>query len=274
LPETVVTPAATLIGAVFLLGALAVYGAQVDRIVREGGKVRTVLGFPELLVSYVLAMFFTWATAAAILHHGGKEPEANINSVLPSSLVFLIFTVGVAAFVRYRGLRLRSAFGFDRVPFFAVIGWACGLILAAFPIALAVNILTALSLKDKAEPQALVDLFNKVVRLHDYAAIGKILLSAVIIQPVCEEFIFRGFFYGTWKRYLGPLGSGLLTCLLFAACHVSLGAFAGLFVLAVCLNIAYERTGSLLVPMLMHALFNFTSLLFICVQVHFAAPPP
>ena len=100
---------------------------------------------------------------------------------------------------------------------------------------------------------------------------GKILVSAVVIQPICEEFLFRGFFYGVWKHYLGPWRAGFLACLLFAAFHASLAAFAGLFVLAVCLNIAYERTGSLLVPIGMHAIFNLTSLVVIYGQAQISA---
>ena len=37
-------------------------------------------------------------------------------------------------------------------------------------------------------------------------------------------------------------------------------------VFALCLTLAYERTGSLLVPIGMHALFNFTSLSLIYLQ--------
>ena len=48
----------------------------------------------------------------------------------------------------------------------------------------------------------------------------------------------------------------LLTSLLFAAIHMNGPVFLPLFVLAVCLTLAYEATGSLWVPMLMHALFN------------------
>ena len=75
-----------------------------------------------------------------------------------------------------------------------------------------------------------------------------------------------------WKRYFGAVPSGFLSCLLFAAFHTSLTALAGLFVLAVCLNLAYERTGSLLVPIGMHALFNFVSLLFLYTQAQFPLP--
>ena len=48
----------------------------------------------------------------------------------------------------------------------------------------------------------------------------------------------------------------LVSSLLFAAVHAHLPSFAPLFVLGTCFAIAYEWSGSILVPMTMHALFN------------------
>jgi membrane protease YdiL (CAAX protease family) len=118
-------------------------------------------------------------------------------------------------------------------------------------------------LHGQVEPQPLVDLFNKVARQRDYGAMSKILVSAVLIQPACEEFLFRGFFYGVWKRYSGGSAARCSPACSSPPSTPASRRSPGLFVLALCLNIAYERTGSLLVPVVMHALFNFTSLLLI-----------
>ena len=134
--------------------------------------------------------------------------------------------------------------------------------------------LTAAALRGHTEPQPLVELFRAVAQRGDGAAMLKILIAGAVLAPVCEEFLFRGFFYAVGKRYLGPLASGFITALLFAAIHQSLSAFAGLFVLAACLTLAYERTGSLLVPIGMHALYNFTSLLFIYLMARGTIPSP
>jgi membrane protease YdiL (CAAX protease family) len=48
--------------------------------------------------------------------------------------------------------------------------------------------------------------------------------------------------------------------LLFAAVHAHLPSFAPLFVLGICFTIAYEWSGSILVSMTMHALFNALAL--------------
>ena len=52
----------------------------------------------------------------------------------------------------------------------------------------------------------------------------------------------------------------VLNSLLFAAVHAHLPSFAPLFVLGSCFTIAYEWSGTILVSMTMHALFNAASL--------------
>ena len=104
------------------------------------------------------------------------------------------------------------------------------------------------------------------------AAIGQIFFAGAVIAPICEEFLFRGFFYVVFKRYLGAVASAVLTSALFAAFHVNLAAFPSLFALALCFTIAYEATGSLLVPITMHALFNGAQLAYLLHITQAAAP--
>jgi membrane protease YdiL (CAAX protease family) len=42
--------------------------------------------------------------------------------------------------------------------------------------------------------------------------------------------------------------------------HGHAASIPALFTLAVCLGLAYEKSGSLLVPMIMHAVFNAVSI--------------
>src|SRR6266480_907162 len=87
-----------------------------------------------------------------------------------------------------------------------------------------------------------------------------IIVFAVAIAPVVEEFLFRFFLYGVLKRYFGRAFGIISNSLLFGAVHGHLPSFAPLFVLGICFTIAYEWSGSILVSMTMHALFNSLSL--------------
>ena len=247
--------------------AVTVEVRVIRRIARDGGQVRTEeWRMPDALVALVLATFFALAGLGALFQHAEKSAALTVDKVLPGALVFLVLLLGVAGFLSFRGLKLVPLLGLNRLPFRHVVGWALGLVLTAFALTVAANALTAAALRGQTEPQSLVQLFHSVAERGDGVAMLKIFLAGAVLAPVCEEFLFRGFFYAVGKRYLGPLVSGFLTALLFAAIHQSLTAFASLFILAVCLTLAYERTGSLLVPIGMHALYNSTSLLFLWLQ--------
>jgi membrane protease YdiL (CAAX protease family) len=87
-----------------------------------------------------------------------------------------------------------------------------------------------------------------------------IIVLAVSLAPLAEEFIFRFFMYGVMRRYFGRVLGIVASALLFAAVHAHWPSFAPLFVLGSCFAIAYEWSGSILVPMIMHALFNAITL--------------
>ncbi len=83
---------------------------------------------------------------------------------------------------------------------------------------------------------------------------------SVAVAPVVEEFVFRFFFYGVLKRYFGWVASVILSAGLCGAVHAHFPSFVPLFVLGSCFAIAYEWSGSLLVSMTMHSLFNSLTL--------------
>ncbi|MBI2438138.1 MAG: CPBP family intramembrane metalloprotease, partial [Lentisphaerae bacterium] len=79
---------------------------------------------------------------------------------------------------------------------------------------------------------------------------------AMIVAPVAEEALFRGMLLPLIMKRLGAGPAVLLSSALFALVHFHLPSFFPLFVLAAGLGLAYIYTGSLLVPIVMHALFN------------------
>jgi len=87
-----------------------------------------------------------------------------------------------------------------------------------------------------------------------------IIVFAVAVAPIIEEFVFRFFIYGVLKRYVGCLLGVILSSLLFAAAHAHFPSFVPLFVLGACFATAYEWSGSILVSMTMHSLFNSLTL--------------
>lgn len=88
--------------------------------------------------------------------------------------------------------------------------------------------------------------------------------AAVLAAPVFEEVMFRGFlFRGFQASFLGTGGTIVLTALLWAAMHLQYNLYGMGFIAAtgILFGIARARTGSLIVPMALHAALNFSDLL-------------
>ncbi len=85
-----------------------------------------------------------------------------------------------------------------------------------------------------------------------------ILCGATIAAPLFEEMLFRGHIQSMATRAIGkPWVAIFITATLFAVIHEAWSA-PPILLLAIALGYAYERTGNLWVPIVMHALFNGT----------------
>ncbi len=256
-----------LIFSAILFAAIGVYQSVMRRIIEAGGLVRAAeFQLADLLTAVVLAGLFTINVFLSLLHSDAPAPLPNSDGILPTAVYMLILVAGIAGFLRLRNIDLWRLFGFDRVSRGRAMATGLGLILAAFPIIVAVASLSQKLLDTGTHEQELVTLFRDVTRKSDTATMAKIILAGVVIAPITEEFLFRGYFYGALKRYSGGFVSAVFVSALFAAIHLNLASAPSLFILALCLTIAYESTGCILVPVTMHALFNLGQLVFLFVN--------
>lgn len=84
-----------------------------------------------------------------------------------------------------------------------------------------------------------------------------ILISTILIAPIAEEFVFRGLVYRRARAYRGVKWGIFLSALLFGIFHLNMvqGIFA--FLLGLFFAWMYERTQTLIVPIVCHAAANF-----------------
>ncbi|MBX3740760.1 MAG: CPBP family intramembrane metalloprotease [Akkermansiaceae bacterium] len=81
-------------------------------------------------------------------------------------------------------------------------------------------------------------------------------VAAVLVAPISEEIVFRGYLYPAAKKFAGPWMAAICTGLVFAAAHGSLAALLPLFIFGVVLAVLYEKTGSIWAPVAVHFCFN------------------
>ena len=80
--------------------------------------------------------------------------------------------------------------------------------------------------------------------------------AAVIVAPVCEEVVYRGFIYNILKLYSCRTVAILLSAQLFSVIHGSLAQTLPLLIFGVVQCILYDKARSLWLPMVLHAVYN------------------
>jgi membrane protease YdiL (CAAX protease family) len=244
--------------ALFLVAGVYIYASLIRQIAARAPNseplpLRT-FGWPEALLAVFLATFFLLSVSGGPTHNPSRIGSREL-------IASAAFTVGlllaVAGFLRLRRFDLDSLGGFSKIGFFRTAITAGIFILAAYPLILLADIATQRILQRTPPLQPIVEMFNESSTLEKRVLI---IVIAVSLAPLAEEFIFRFFIYGVMKRYLGKVVAVVASALLFAGVHGHLPSFGPLFVLGCCLAVAYEWSGSILVPMTMHALFNAVTL--------------
>ena len=104
-------------------------------------------------------------------------------------------------------------------------------------------------------------LLELVLGSRDPLALALLALTAVVLAPLFEETIFRGALLPVLAMRLGPFPGVLLSGLLFAMAHISVGELAPLTVLGVGLGLVRLRSGRLWPSVLMHGLWNAVTFL-------------
>jgi membrane protease YdiL (CAAX protease family) len=192
--------------------------------------------------------------------------NVDTRSLLLSAVYFWGLILGtILLSLRLRGFRLSTVFGIDQLPLRKSLLWGIALLICALPLILAASYLASYFLRTdpSTDSQEIIQVFERSSGLSQRLPI---ILLAVAIAPIAEELAFRGYLYGVMRRYFGALPALVFTAVLFAIIHLNVPTLFPLFVLSCLFTVSYEATGSLLVPMTMHSLFNTLNLVAIAFQ--------
>jgi membrane protease YdiL (CAAX protease family) len=187
----------------------------------------------------------------AVLEAGGTNvdddsPGFNAGATLLIDLAF----VGATIFVLSRIARPRPwQLGFRRgVPVKSAIGLALIAVFAFFTFAIAYQ-----GIFRPENPQDIVrDLGADQSTLLLIAGA----LLVIVVAPVCEELFFRGFIYRVLRLRMGFVLAAAIDGVLFGLVHGALVIVPVLAFLGAVLCWTYERSGTLFVPIALHALNN------------------
>jgi len=214
------------------------------------GMVGFAIGPGPLLLLAALA-----ALSRATAEAGAQEAEISATFVVVATLVQGGWFVGVALLLASRIERPRAwHFGLRGAELGPALGWAA-LGMVAFYMLTAVY---GVAIQPDAE-QGTVEALG-----GDQGIVGLIVAGVMVIAvaPVVEEVFFRGFLYGALRSRLGIWAAAGINGALFGVIHFSFESVEALLLvpplalLGFLFCLVYERTGSLLPVIGMHAFNN------------------
>ena len=215
-----------------------------------------------ILPAWVFVGFFTaelltggllWLAAA-----GGIALKSVNQSVLNAVIAAIVYLLTLAIviiipwFFRRRTIKIAD-FGLSRWPswsdiFMTPAGFIVYIILSSLLILLATHILPGFNPNQVQNTG-----FEHLVQGYEYILA---FTTLVIVAPIAEEILFRGYLFGKLKQYIPVWVAAIATSVLFGAIHGSWDVAVDTFALSLVLCYLRETTGSIWSSILLHMLKN------------------
>lgn len=244
-------------------------------------KVKTGYGPIAAILVTLLAYFGSqiFAGIAIAVYAGirGYNEEQVANLVQDSSVWQFWFVLAVEVFtlaILWWFMQLRnikwSAIGLGRKPKFLDAGYGAITVVIYFVVLLIVMGLISVFIPSIDLEQQQQIGFEKAAGVTGLALV---FISLVILPPIVEEIMIRGFLYSGLRNKLRVVLSALIASVLFAVAHLQLGsgqpplwvAAIDTFILSIALIALRIRTGALWSGMLVHGLKNGVAFVYLFV---------
>lgn len=201
---------------------------------------------------YVLLFLGIWKMS----HTSDAGGEFTVGVVLANAISFLILAslIPVALFWR---TNLKEFFGlaWKKWPLIFAIApaFVVGMLILAGLVMYFSGYATWVDTRFGAKPQEVVQLLKDS---WDPALLASLALSAVVVAPIAEEIIFRGYIFRVTREYTGFWAGALFSGILFGVIHFNVLGLPVLAIFGVMLAFIYEKTKSIWAPIACHAAFN------------------
>lgn len=204
-----------------------------------------------------MCTLFAFLCFGNIASTGAAEPTSgNVFNGIAANIIMFLFLLLITVALVYRRIKPVAWLGLRWSRWYMV----CFSPLVVFAIWILMGWLMSVGYFEWMERMSGAPSTQEAVKIlrdsQDGRVLGLMAFTAVIVAPVVEETIFRGYLYPAVKRWIGVLPALLITSLVFAAGHGSAPLVLPLLALGVLLVLAYESTGSIWMPIAIHACFN------------------
>ena len=199
---------------------------------------------------FILLAFQLFQNRSGLLRSRG--PSSLIEMAAVQDLIALLLLSG---FIRQRGysfsvfnLRLTDLLSSSRAAVLTYIYF-----LPYLGVLVVISYLVSSVFKVALRPHPLIP---PVLAGGSLEEIAGLFILAAVAGPLLEELFFRGFIYPAFKNRLGKSGAILLSAALFSSLHFNFSGWLPILGLGILLAWSYEKSGKLMVPVLIHSFHN------------------
>lgn len=209
----------------------------------------------------VWVMFCMFGLATAVLIAVFKlfpalaeQTDTTVGQLVSNGTIYALAVLFVLlpVLLKKKKAEIVTLLGFEKGLTWKAVAWALSAFAIYFWVTIVVSLLVALIPGfDSEQPQEVG--FDDVTTTAEYIMA---FIGLVILPPIFEEVLFRGYLFGRLRRYVGFFATTLVTSIAFGLVHGQWNVGVDTFVLSLFLCFLREYTGSLWAPMLLHALKN------------------
>lgn len=207
--------------------------------------------------SFVVAELIVFYGVHLLRYSGVSFSQINesILSAVSSTIVYLIaifITVGIPWLIK-KQKTTKNELGLSRLPSWMDIlitpaGLIIYIVLSAVLSFIVAYFFPSINMKEIQNVG-----FNSIVQNFEYVLA---FITLVVIAPLSEEFLFRGYLFGKLKKYFPVWIAIIITSLLFGAIHGQWDLAIDTFALSVIMCILRQVTNGLWAPILLHMVKN------------------
>jgi membrane protease YdiL (CAAX protease family) len=222
---------------------------------------RNAMAFYMPLIPFGVWILLGAMGASFINHHKNLTNFQEQILTLVFTFIIAIVMLGIIFYiVRNYFVRGFKGFGLDARRIGRDLVGAITKLLAVWPLVLLVLVAIVVVGKSLYGPDfeiAKHEELDALLKYKQWPMRIAIIFLAVVLAPITEEMLFRGLFQTMLRSASHKPWFGIaIASAIFSMAHANAEHWPALFVLALGLGYAYEKSGSLLQPIFMHAIFN------------------
>jgi len=226
------------------------------------------IGLPAwVFLGFMLAQALVLAVIAVLQALGVSFQSINVAvfNAVGAAVIYglsILLVIGLPWLIKKRPTT-KEELGLQRLPRWMDLVWAPAGMVAYLILTTIVSTIAAQVLTFVDQEQVQDTGFAQIASQPEYLIA---FLSLVIVAPIAEEILFRGYLLGKLRKYASLWVSILITSLLFAIVHFQWNVGIDVFVLSIVMCLLRVYTGSLWPSILLHMLKNGVAFYFLFIN--------